>query len=256
MHTSCCFHGCMINLLYCPLLANSGELINEVYWPCQQEENAAVSWFNFLCCSRKQYKLLIPIRSLHCLCIKFFVWHHQSLIIFCISCRQTTHPKLIIAFIAVSDTFTRADLWPREAIQDTVANGYLEACQMKRDWQRRLETASSAVNTELGKDITGKNMQSKHFPCWAVDVKSLAQLAQSFAAVIAWWELIILVAAWKHFHTGKKCQNVKIKTDSHCGASHKLHSNWGKSYFFQGLVKCYFDGFVKKTLTSVSFELG
>lgn len=88
---------------------------------------------------------------------------------------NTKHPKLIIAFIAVSDTFTRADLWPQEVIQDTVANSYLEACQMKRDWRRRLGTVSSAVNTELGEDITGKNMQSKHFPCWAVDVKSLAQ---------------------------------------------------------------------------------
>lgn len=137
----------------------------------------------------------------------FFVWHHQPLIIFSISHRESTYPKLIIAFIAVSDTFTRADLWPQEAIQDTVANGYLEACQMKRDWQRRLGTASPAVNRDLREDITGKNMQSKHFPCWAVDVKSLAQLAQSFAAMMAWWDLIILVAAWKHFNTGK---NVKM----------------------------------------------
>lgn len=62
-----------------------------------------------------------------------YVLHRQSLIIFCIGHRQTMYPKLIIAFIAVSDTCTRADLWPQEAIQDTVANGYLEACQMKRD---------------------------------------------------------------------------------------------------------------------------
>lgn len=89
---------------------------------------------------------------------EFLLFMHQSMIIFCISHRQTTYPKLIIAFIAVSDTFTRADLWPQEAIQDTAANGYLEACQMKRDWQRRLGTASSAVNRELGEDITGKNM--------------------------------------------------------------------------------------------------
>lgn len=183
------------------------------------------------------------------------MWHHQSLIIFRISCRQTTYPKLIIAFIAVSDTFTRADLWPQEAIQDTVANGYLEACQMKRDWQRRLGTASSAVNTELGKDITGKSVQSKHFLRWAVDVKSLAQLAQSFAAVIAWWELIILIAAWKYFHTRKKCQNVKIKTDRqpvgpviNCTAT----GTW--VIFFRGC--CVISMAFKRTLTSVSFKLG
>lgn len=43
------------------------------------------------------------------------------------------HPKLITASIVVGDTFTRADLCPQEAIQDTVANCYPETCQMSRD---------------------------------------------------------------------------------------------------------------------------